>query len=405
MKVLVISSMYLTPNKDVYAGFIHRQVMELSKSGVEIRVICPMAILKGRSSLLMDMIKFYKPAKTLRLDNIPVTYLPYWNIPHWFSVRLEIASHYLALYRYVKSIQSNFNFDLIHAHRLFPTGYVAMLIARKFGVPFVASARGSDIHTNPLKNSGISRYTKATIMMSDQILSVSEALAEELVNFEKPEIPVKVIYNGVDLDKFKPIPDQHSLRKRLGLPEGSVGVCTVCRLVKEKGLLELLQAFEEITYQHPNVWLAIVGNGPFKKELKLWVQKRSLEKHVFFAGACPNEEVVYWLNAANIFTLASYNEGLPNVILEAMACARPVVATNVGGIPEAVIDRISAFLVPPRQIAPLVESLSKLIQCPELQIQMGKAGFEHVRNNYMWSQNTKTLVSVYNKLTVSKRHN
>lgn len=398
MKVLIITSMYPRPDMNTHGVFVHRQAIELSNLGIDIRVICPMTKFSGSSSFFVNLKKIMCKRSTIMLDSVPVTYLPYLNLPHKLSAKLEVESHYRNLYKYIKSIRSSFNFDMIHAHRLFPTGYVAMRVAQEIGVPFVVTARGSDVHTHPQKNKGIAHYTRETIANGNQIIAVSKTLAKQIDAIGSPTHPVKVVYNGVDHKQFKSISDKLSLRRHLGLPLEGVGICSICSLTPNKGVMELLKAFEQIYSKNQNVWLAIIGDGPLRDRLEIWIKKRGLEMKVFLIGEVSHTEIVYWLNSVDIFALATYNEGLPNVVLEAMACSLPVVATSVGGIPEAVLDKSSAFLVKPRQVFSLIDALNELIEKPQLRQQMGKIGYGLVLKKFQWNKSAEALIDIYQQL-------
>ena len=396
MKVLFLSSMYQRPGGTYSGGAVHRQAVELQNRGVEVRVLCPIP-------------RFVRPGTgtaagsvgrdaTREVDGITVTYLRYPNLP----LGVAPGAHASLLHRYLEGplrrLRRSFPFELIHAHRLFPTGYVALRLAREFDLPGVISAVGSDVHTHPKRNRGIGRRTEDAINAADAVLAVSQDLADQIHDLARPTRPVQVVHMGVDTDRFSPAPASPEIRAALGLPTEGVGICSVCRLVTEKGLNELLEAFERISNDHPRTWLAIVGDGPLRDELKSRMRTRNPGGRVFLVGARPHSEVPAFVNAADIFVLSSYNEGLPNVVLEAMACARPVVATDVGGVSEALEDGVSGTLVPARAVGPLTAALDRLIRSPELGRAMGNAGRDRIRSEFSWTRTAEGLHAVYSGL-------
>jgi glycosyltransferase involved in cell wall biosynthesis len=145
----------------------------------------------------------------------------------------------------------------------------------------------------------------------------------------------------------------------LGLAEDAEMVLYVGRLVAEKGLRELLDAAGRLHGSRPRLQLALVGEGPLRTELQALASATGVPVH--FAGAQPPAEVARWMAASNLVTLPSYSEGHPNVLVEALACGRPVVATPVGGIPE-VVDASSGLLVPVRDAAALATGLTQALQ-------------------------------------------
>jgi glycosyltransferase involved in cell wall biosynthesis len=395
MKILIIAGMYPKPQDDSNGDFIHRQVMELSNLGMEARVICPISRIRKGFPFIAGMQEGGAKAQTKTRDNICITYLPYWNFPLGISPRIETLLRYFRLLQLFKGDLAIDNFDLLHTYHLFPTGYSGWLLARKLGIPSVSTAVGSDVHTHPHRSRAIAKLTRETITHTDQIIARSHELAGQIENLAHPSKPVKVVYNGVDTLTFEPHGEPHVLRSRLGLPQEGIGFCTAGRLVEGKGLRELVTAFGLIHSHHPLSWLVIVGDGPLKSELKERVRENKLEGRVFLIGPRPHNEVADWMSAADIFILASYAEGLPNVVLEAMACGRPVIATNVGGIPEAAIDGETALLAPPRQVPPLVEAMDALIQDAGLRRRMGVAGRERIEAHFTWPQSARQLAEIY----------
>ena len=397
MKVVVVSSMYVREDK-ISANFVHRQVVELVRLGVDARVVCPIPRFSAGGAITAG---FRKEPGRAALDGVEVTYLPYWNVPHRISARLDAESLRRALEAYLRSIRPIHDFELIHSFRLFPTGYAALRVARKLGVPVVVGARGSDVHTHPRRNRGIARCTRVVIGNGDRILSVSQGLARRIPELGRPREPVEVVYNGVDIDRFRPAPDRAAIRRSLGLPETGVGIAFVGRLVAEKGLWELVHAFDSIARAKPGAWLAIVGTGPIRHELEGWRRARGLEGRILFPGAQPHDRVAEWLNASDIFVLPSYDEGLPNGVLEAMACGLPVVATDVGGIPEAVTHGENGLLVPPRAVPPLVAALTELIRDPALRDAMGRAALDRIRTRFLWHRSAEHLLRIYRELVAT----
>jgi glycosyltransferase involved in cell wall biosynthesis len=125
--------------------------------------------------------------------------------------------------------------------------------------------------------------------------------------------------------------------------------------------------------------------------------EQGLADRVVFAGRRRPEEVARWLQAADAFVLASHNEGLPNVVLEAMACGLPVVATDVGGTGEAVLEGVSGLLVPPRDVGSLAEAMTRISEDPELAARFGAAGRRRVERYFGWSACGRCWIDVYEK--------
>jgi glycosyltransferase involved in cell wall biosynthesis len=168
---------------------------------------------------------------------------------------------------------------------------------------------------------------------------------------------VRVIPNGCDATVFKR-GDRVIERKAFGLSADATIVLYVGRLVPEKGLRELVAAIRELRKQRGNLRLVMVGDGPMRDELK---RAAANESWLTLPGAQPPREVARWMVAADLVTLPSYSEGHPNVLVEALACGRAVVATPVGGIPE-VVDETSGVLVPARDAGALARGLDEALR-------------------------------------------
>lgn len=394
MRVLLVSDVYSHPERAISATFRHRQAVEAAKLGLEIRVLCPLPLTPRQ---LGNGSQARPSAGELDLDGIRVSRVNYPQLlPFGAAARLGGFLLERALHRHASRIRKDFKFDLIHGIRLFPMVSALVSVAEATKSPLVGMAVGSDVHTHPYRSRGIRRLTRRAIRGSDRLIAVSRALAESVLELGQPACPIATVYNGVDTDMFSPDPARRrDLRAMLGLPEASPGLCMVTRLVRTKGLRELVDAFGRITEEIPDAWLAIVGDGPDRSLLEDWVGAAGLRGRVFVPGAQPHEAVPRWLNASDVFILPSYNEGLPNVVLEAMACGLPVVSTDVGGTGEAVLQGETGFLVPPRSSDSLLEPLRALLRDESLRERFGRAARSRACEVFGWSQSARALVRVY----------
>lgn len=250
---------------------------------------------------------------------------------------------------------TRFQPDVVLSYWLYPDAYGAMLAARRAGVPLVAGARGSDIR---VRDAISRRLTRRVVRNTSRLLTVSEDLGRLAVQrYGADASRVRVIANGCDASTFHR-GDRLAARQALGVPPDAELVLYVGRLVAEKGLRELLEAVRQLTVERPRLQLVLVGGGPMQAELDTLVARSD---HTRLAGPLPPAAVAQWMVAADLVTLPSYSEGHPNVLVEALACGRPVVATDVGGIPE-VVDMASGVLVRPRDSADLARGLAEALQ-------------------------------------------
>lgn len=243
--------------------------------------------------------------------------------------------------------------DLLLAYWVYPDGYAALLTAQKLQIPCVVGALGSDIHVRDGLNR---RMTQKTIDGVDALLTVSEAMRQTtLKDFAAPPSKVHTIVNGFNTQVFYSR-DQRASRMALGIPLDAEMLVYVGRFVEAKGMRELIAAFQQLAARRPKVRLALVGDGVMKAELLALVDAAGLKDCVDLPGGLPPEQVAEWISASDVLTLPSWSEGYPNVVVEGVACGRPVVATDVGGTREILNDS-NGLLIPPKDTKALSKAL------------------------------------------------
>ena len=208
--------------------------------------------------------------------------------------------------------------------------------------------------------------------------------------------PMEVISNGVDTEQFRPEPGE-ALRARLGFrPEDRV-VGTVARLSCEKDQATLLRAFARVRERLAEARLLLVGDGPSRSDLEALARELRITDFTLFAGE--QKETAPFYHAMDVFTLPSLREGTSLTLLEAMACARPVVASAVGGTPDVVRDGVSGLLTPPSQPTALAEALlDVLLRSPEEQQAMGSAGRKIVSQRFSLDSMVERYQTIYERL-------
>ena len=259
--------------------------------------------------------------------------------------------------RVLKSRIRRFDADLVLGYWLYPEGAGALAAARALGLPCVLGARGSDIHVR----SGLNRWlTRRTVQGCDRLLTVSRAMREAAVrDYGADPSRTHAVINGFDTAVFHPR-EAAPLRVALGLQPEARLILYVGRFVEAKGMRELFTAFEALHREDPRRQLVLVGDGVMRAELEALIAARGLGDAVHLHGAFEPEGVARWIGACDVLTLPSWSEGYPNVVVEAIACGRPVVATTVGGTGE-IVDPDSGVLVPTRNAAALEAGLRQAL--------------------------------------------
>ncbi len=224
-------------------------------------------------------------------------------------------------------------FDLIDAHFVYPDGYAAVKLGRRLGVPVVVSARGTDVNLYP-ELGGIGSKVRWTIQHADAYIAVCQALADRMIDLGGAPSKMHVVPNGVDTERFFPIPREKA-REWLGIPTDVFVYLSVGALIERKGHDLLVRAFARSEIRH-DARLYIAGAGPEEDALRRLAKQEGVDDRVVLLGHVENTALPVWYSAADCFCLCSSREGWANVIMEALACGTPVVATKVWGAPEII---------------------------------------------------------------------
>ncbi|MGN6105947.1 MAG: glycosyltransferase family 4 protein [Kofleriaceae bacterium] len=255
--------------------------------------------------------------------------------------------------------------DVVLGSWAYPDGFAAVIAARLLDVPCVVKLHGSDINV-VAKLPGPRKQTAWALSRARRVVAVSRALADEVVGLGVPRSTVALVMNGVDGELFRPR-DRAQARAELGLPAGPIALY-VGNLKEEKGVLDLARAWAAV----PRGSLAIVGGGPARPALEAAIAP--LGDRVRLVGPQPLAQVPTWMAACDALVLPSHAEGTPNVVLEALACGRRVVATRVGGIPDLITRPELGELVPPRDPDALARALSRALESPYDPDEVGRLG-------------------------------
>jgi glycosyltransferase involved in cell wall biosynthesis len=265
----------------------------------------------------------------------------------------------------------------------------AILLSKTFHIPCVCHARGSDVNVYPYESRANFVLTRYVIENCDVPVATSKALAEKMSSMSRVKRQIRVLYKSVDTKLFSPAEDKAVLRKQLYITPDAFLAIFVGSLTDDKGIMELIEAWKEVSKRVPEALLVIIGSGPLHDDLV------RVGQSVDVCGTKPNTEVALWMKASDVLVLPSHNEGLPNVVLEAMACGLPVVATSVGGIPEAVVQGETGFLVPPKDHQELAARILALAQNPDLRRSMGIAARRRIETVFRWENYVSGVMQVY----------
>ena len=333
MRVLTFTTLYpnnVWPNNGVFIK--ERVTFFANLNGVEVKVVAPVPYFPDIR--LGSRWRYSQVTSHQLIEGLEVYHPQYFMTPK-IGMSFYGLTMFWSVLPFVKKVQKEFNFDIIDAHYVYPDGYAATLLSNYFKKPVVVSARGSDINLYgefPI----IRKFLRRTLLKANRVVAVCQALREGIIQLGVPEEKISVIPNGVDSYKFYPT-SKEEVRRKLKLPDKKI-ILSVGHLTPNKGFDYLIKALKilQTEFNKKDVYLVIVGEGEFRKELEKSISLLNLGEHVRLAGAIPHKEMRDWYSAADLFCLASGQEGWPNVILESLACGTPVVATSAGGIPEII---------------------------------------------------------------------
>ncbi len=346
----------------------------LDKDRFEIYVACP-----ANGLMLDNFRKYAKEVKTFNFEN-------------WFFNLTTIFT--------LKNYMKQRRIDIVHTH-LYSADFLGIIAASLAGVPCkVATIHGQNFRSTgrldlrSIKNFFYSFIYRAVYIFYDQIIAVCQALKQDLMKrpgIKLEEEKIKVVYNSIDLKET--LKQNHFLHQRLkNASHNNVKfVAIIGNFDKVKGHWILLKAIPRVLKEMEKIKFLFVGEGEEKKCLQRIAKKLKTEDDIIFAGV--QQDILSIINLCDLIVLSSLFEGLPLTILEAMALGKPVVATNVGGIPELVENGKTGLLVPARNPEKLAEAILCLLKNKKLAQEMGRKGrirvqqFFHLRNMIKETEN------------------
>jgi glycosyltransferase involved in cell wall biosynthesis len=319
-------------------------VKNLDKTKYELYVCC----LREKPDDLMPEISNYAQVTNLKIKN---KFNP-------------LAIFYI--FKLIQKIQPN----IIHTHLFQPRVYTTL--AHIFSNQAILITQKHSI-VNPRKHHIFILLEMASIFLNKKVIAISQSVKKSLTKYEFiPKNKIFVLPNCIDYKKFNKVATPRNISKNEKIVIGTVG-----RLEKEKGINFLLLSMNSILTKFPNVKLEIVGDGSAATELKKLSEKLNISNSVFFFGKFV--DVIPFYSRMDIFVLPSILEGFGIVLLEAMAAGIPVVATNVNGIKEVVVHKDSGLLVPPKNPKAIADSVSSIIDDPELAENLASEGLKRAK--------------------------
>jgi L-malate glycosyltransferase len=280
--------------------------------------------------------------------------------------------------------------DIVHAHDAHGVAMASLSLSLGGGSaaqgPALVASRRVDFH---LRSNSFSRWKHRQV---DCFIAASEAIRQMLVADGVAAERTVTVHEGIDVDHVRAAPPVN-VHEAFWLPHQAPVVGNVAALVPHKGQRHLIEAARLVIRQMPDVRFIILGEGELRESLERQVRDYHLEKHVFLPGF--RTDVLGCMKGFDLFAMSSVTEGLGTALLDAMACARAIVATRTGGIPEVVEDGVTGRLAAPRDHAAMAQLILALLADEPLRRQMGDAGLARVQARFTVERMVAETAAVY----------
>jgi teichuronic acid biosynthesis glycosyltransferase TuaC len=299
----------------------------------------------------------------LSINNLDVFETNYYTFPK-IGILTSGISYYFSCSKLIYDIHRTFTIDLIISYWTYPEGFAASLISRKLNIPLIIRPRGSDINFF-MRYALLRSLIRYALKRTTRIIPVCYDLKKTIKELGISDDKIHCIPFGVDSTKFRPL-DKEACRKKLGINLDCKMVLFIGNLVEVKGIDYLLKAmmrFENFSENNGtnNIVLYILGTGRLESKYREIINEFKKCK-VILQGEIPNDEIPFWMNSSDLFCLPSISEGYPNVLMEALACGVPIVASKVGGIPEIIDSPDLGILVFPKKADELYEAIQVALE-------------------------------------------
>lgn len=344
--IVVLSSLFPSDARPLAGIFIRERMFRVG-AHLPLAVVAPQAWFPGQG-VLRRFRPHFRPVAPLHewQNGIEVFRPRYLSVPavlkRWDGFLMAVGARAI-----VRRLKAEGRCDIIDSHFGYPDGYAAALLGRWLTLPMTITMRGTEVRHAAMP--ALRRRLKRGLEWATRIFAVAESLKCVATSLGIIPQRVLVVGNGVDTERFHAV-DRATARKALDLPGDSIVLVSVGGLCERKGFHRVIDCLPYLVGRYPNLQFVVAGGpspeGDWTDRLQRLVKDRGVGAHVRFLGPVQPQELKVVLSAADVFVLATRNEGWANVLLEAMACGLPVIATDVGGNREVVRDRFLGTIVP-----------------------------------------------------------
>lgn len=358
MKVLVLASVFPNPRQPALGVFVRERARRMARH-CAMQVVAPVPWFPLNGLIRGPRFTGIPPVE--RQDPLTVYHPRAFSVPRYLK-SLDGVLYAASVAPFLARLRRRFPFDVIDAHFAYPDGLAAVLLGRLFRVPVMVTLRGSIVR---LATYATHRpQLRWTLARAGAVVAVSRSLRDVAVALGLPAHRIRVIPNGVDTERFRPM-DRAAARAACGLPADRTLLLAVGALYEGKGHHLVVEALSRLVARRPDLLYVVVGGERpgerYRGELEALARRLGVAGHLHLVGPKPPEELPAWYAAADLFCLATRSEGWANCLLEALACGLPVVTTRVGGNPEIVRDGEHGLLVPHGDVPALAAAVEEAL--------------------------------------------
>jgi len=393
MRILFVSHLFPYLANPVFGIFTQRQIETFVKLGADITLLFPQVWVPGILGMLKSKWRNYaQKHKAVTCEGVKIVGVNYPRYSSGFGAyRWDGLMVYHAAKSKAKQLHKHQPFDVVYGKGIMPSADVAVRLGKFLKIPAVGEGIGSDVHVVPDYSLAMYKHFEWICRSLAGAVADGKGVADRLSSVMGMDVPT--VHGLVSMEEFNSTEDNRSqYRRKNGLALDKLIVLFVGSLKKEKGIYELVDAFTKVHEILPNVELKMCGQGAHIINLRQNISDKNAGEYVEIIGPVAPEDMHGWMKACDLFVLPSYTEGMPNVVMEAMATKRAVVATAVGGLPVAVGDCDGVILVEPKNVSQLADAMQRVLSDESLRQKMQLAARKTAQEKFSIEKNCQKVL-------------
>lgn len=401
MKILAISHLFPNLLEPRYGIFVARQLQEMSRLGADITVLVPTMWFPSVLTKFRRWKNISAHAELCTSPGLETNCVSYPRLPgNWYNRWSGLVVHQVCR-RLSLKLHKCKDFDIIYATDLFPDGDAARRLAGDLQIPSACLCIGADVNITAQSSPALHEHFVKVVTDLDGTLACGKPVSDSIDRATGRKS--LTVYGVVDLESFRPVADKHRIRADIGLPHGKAIFLYAGYFDERKGIVELLKAYASIAERNEDVLLVMCGDGRLMSWVRQFSVEKGIEDRLILPGQVEADKMATWMQCCDVFVLPSHTEGMPNVVMEAMACGVPVIATEVGGLPDAVGGSGGAVLIRPRCVEELQKAMDAAIESPQKRLEMSVSAREVAEKRFGVTRNANRILKYLQEVIASRK--